>query len=496
MATRTTRTGISINDVLATLSNREKLLFAQVLYELGANDWTEVSKLLIQHPLIDRPKGFFSPQLCYKIYVGLMKENGQDFSDGISDDAKRPKAKINLSLAQKCYKDRVTELKAEITAQEEKFSVMAREIMEIQTGKWDEAIANEIQKGLAESHRKNKSQVNVPQPPVSPTRRSTRSTKEEPAPVPATEPLPLVTHGSPEDTISDEDETDERIEPEAEEPEDQPMEERPPTPEPETAPQEPTESVTSSAPPSKSVESLDVPNLPRMDEQPAVPREPSPVPDGETEDVQPAEPSETGLSPPPPAEEVPETPVETEPAESPVEAEPRPRRGERRRNPRTSKAEHSTTAASASKERKRTREASEPAAEPEGPSNPKRPRASTTTQAPAPSKRFQNIITMLLGTISQHRNGNIFHNPIKLSDAPDYPDMVKRPMDLKTIKTKIKDGTIKDSQDFQRDIYLMYANAIMYNRPDSDISRMAEEMMIETEGHIENHRQTEGFRAP
>ncbi|KAG8966097.1 hypothetical protein FRC03_012509 [Tulasnella sp. 419] len=440
MATRTTRTGISINDVLATLSNREKLLFAQVLYELGANDWTEVSKLLIQHPLIDRPKGFFSPQLCYKIYVGLMKENGQDFSDGILDDAKRPKAKINLSLAQKCYKDRVTELKAEITAQEEKF----------------------------------------------------RSATIQPA----TEPLPLVTHGSPEDTISDEDETDERIEPEAEEPEDQPMEERPPTPEPETAPQEPTESVASSAPPSKSVESLDVPNLPRMDEQPAVPREPSPVPDGETEDVQPAEPSETGLSPPPPAEEVPETPVETEPAESPVEAEPRPRRGERRRNARTSKAEHSTAAASASKERKRTREASEPAAEPEGPSNPKRPRASTTTQAPAPSKRFQNIITMLLGTISQHRNGNIFHNPIKLSDAPDYPDMVKRPMDLKTIKTKIKDGTIKDSQDFQRDIYLMYANAIMYNRPDSDISRMAEEMMIETEGHIENHRQTEGFRAP
>ena len=42
-------------------------------------------------------------------------------------------------------------------------------------------------------------------------------------------------------------------------------------------------------------------------------------------------------------------------------------------------------------------------------------------------KRFQNVIGMLHSQISQHRNGNIFHNPIKNSEAPDYREIVKRP---------------------------------------------------------------------
>jgi bromodomain-containing protein 8 len=117
---------------------------------------------------------------------------------------------------------------------------------------------------------------------------------------------------------------------------------------------------------------------------------------------------------------------------------------------------------------------------------------------------------MLHSQISQHRNGNIFHNPIKNSEAPDYHDIIKRPMDLKTIKARVKDGNISNSLEFQRDVYLMFANAMMYNRPTSDIFHMAEEvsarfltmalpfdptsqMMAESEGHINTFRQTEGF---
>lgn len=83
---------------------------------------------------------------------------------------------------------------------------------------------------------------------------------------------------------------------------------------------------------------------------------------------------------------------------------------------------------------------------------------------------------MLHQQISQHRSGNVFHNPIKKSDAPDYYDIIKRPMDLKTIKSRIKDGTISSSREFQRDIYVMFANSLMYNRPNSDIYTMAEEV--------------------
>jgi bromodomain-containing protein 8 len=83
---------------------------------------------------------------------------------------------------------------------------------------------------------------------------------------------------------------------------------------------------------------------------------------------------------------------------------------------------------------------------------------------------------MLHSQISQHRNGNIFHNPIKDSEAPDYREIVKRPMDLKTIKARIKDGVVTTSLEFQRDVFLMFTNAMMYNRPDSDIYTMAEEV--------------------
>jgi bromodomain-containing protein 8 len=92
------------------------------------------------------------------------------------------------------------------------------------------------------------------------------------------------------------------------------------------------------------------------------------------------------------------------------------------------------------------------------------------------SKKFQTVIIMVHAQISQHRNGNIFHNPIKTSEAPDYYDIVKRPMDLKTIKTRIREGQIASSAEFQRDVYLMFANSLMYNRPGSDIYTMAEEV--------------------
>ena len=49
-------------------------------------------------------------------------------------------------------------------------------------------------------------------------------------------------------------------------------------------------------------------------------------------------------------------------------------------------------------------------------------------------------------------------------------------MDLKTIKTRVKDGVIANSLEDQRDIYLMFANAMMYNRPGSDVYAMAEDV--------------------
>ena len=52
-------------------------------------------------------------------------------------------------------------------------------------------------------------------------------------------------------------------------------------------------------------------------------------------------------------------------------------------------------------------------------------------------------------------------------------------MDLKTIKNRVRDGVVTTSSEYQRDIYLMFANSLMYNRPNSDIYSMAEEVSDE-----------------
>ncbi|KAF9457021.1 hypothetical protein BDZ94DRAFT_1326582 [Collybia nuda] len=147
------------------------------------------------------------------------------------------------------------------------------------------------------------------------------------------------------------------------------------------------------------------------------------------------------------------------------------------------------------REKKRARDDSEPVDEDETSMNinSRTRRRGDRTEEQAALKRFQNVIIMLHTQISQHRNGNIFHNPIKTSEAPDYHEIVKQPTDLKKIKMKIKDGTISNSLEFKREIFHMFANAMMYNRPGSDVYVMAEDMMLESEVQIETFRQTEGL---
>ena len=154
----------------------------------------------------------------------------------------------------------------------------------------------------------------------------------------------------------------------------------------------------------------------------------------------------------------------------------------------------------AHREKKRPREESEPAEEEEGKCDvfPGTSNVRLKLQIGAPKmrrrertgvsdKRFQNMIGMLHSQISAHRYGNIFHNPIKKSEAPDYHDIVKRPMDLKTIKSRVKDGLISNSLEFQRDIFLMFANAMMYNRPGSEIYNMAEEVQSQLSSCIAHY---------
>lgn len=51
-------------------------------------------------------------------------------------------------------------------------------------------------------------------------------------------------------------------------------------------------------------------------------------------------------------------------------------------------------------------------------------------------------------------------------------------MDLKAIKARIKDGKISNVDEFERDVQLMFTNAMLFNEPASDIHRMADEVSL------------------
>ncbi|KAF7731195.1 hypothetical protein EC973_000610 [Apophysomyces ossiformis] len=92
-------------------------------------------------------------------------------------------------------------------------------------------------------------------------------------------------------------------------------------------------------------------------------------------------------------------------------------------------------------------------------------------------KSWQKNVNLLWQEIANHKNGTMFMNPIKESIAPRYYDVVKQPMDLKTIKNRVRDGVIKSTMEFERDIVLMLTNSLMYNKEGTEVYQMAHEML-------------------
>ena len=51
----------------------------------------------------------------------------------------------------------------------------------------------------------------------------------------------------------------------------------------------------------------------------------------------------------------------------------------------------------------------------------------------------------------------------------DYPDIVKHPMDLGTIKKRLEAGVYETTEDVANDIRLVWTNCMLYNRDGSEV---------------------------
>lgn len=66
-------------------------------------------------------------------------------------------------------------------------------------------------------------------------------------------------------------------------------------------------------------------------------------------------------------------------------------------------------------------------------------------------------------------------DPISLG-IPDYFDVIKEPMDLSTVKSKLDSNSYDSVNEFESDIKLMFKNCYTYNGPDTDIVGLAKNL--------------------
>ncbi|TPX48879.1 hypothetical protein SeMB42_g02814 [Synchytrium endobioticum] len=101
-----------------------------------------------------------------------------------------------------------------------------------------------------------------------------------------------------------------------------------------------------------------------------------------------------------------------------------------------------------------------------------RPRKGSLARDDDRKRNFRKICMPVWDKIADHRYGNVFKN-MRDEQIIGYHDVVKRPMNLVTIKQRIRDGDISSPDEFHRDLLLMLTNVIMFHNESADIYEMA-----------------------
>lgn len=111
-----------------------------------------------------------------------------------------------------------------------------------------------------------------------------------------------------------------------------------------------------------------------------------------------------------------------------------------------------------------------------------------TPETPGPpskaDKKFLAIAMPLIDNLSAYKYATTFSTPVPEASEPEYYEVIYQPRDLKTIKTMCKEGKISNLQELEREIQLMFANAIMYNEEGSEVYNWAKGMQAESENII------------
>ena len=88
--------------------------------------------------------------------------------------------------------------------------------------------------------------------------------------------------------------------------------------------------------------------------------------------------------------------------------------------------------------------------------------------------------------MSHPQNLNIFNQPVDpvALGLPDYLDRIKRPMDLRTIRSQLRCRHYRQMSSFIADVELVFQNAMAYNAASTQVHRMARTLLLEFRNEI------------
>lgn len=78
-------------------------------------------------------------------------------------------------------------------------------------------------------------------------------------------------------------------------------------------------------------------------------------------------------------------------------------------------------------------------------------------------------IHKLLDEVSKNENAWPFLRPVSRHEVPDYYKVIKNPMDLAKIRSKLNTGQYTTNSEVLKDIQLIFANCDLYNQNESEI---------------------------
>ncbi|KAJ6298303.1 hypothetical protein OIU76_019451 [Salix suchowensis] len=85
----------------------------------------------------------------------------------------------------------------------------------------------------------------------------------------------------------------------------------------------------------------------------------------------------------------------------------------------------------------------------------------------------------LLGMLMKHQYGWVFNEPVdaKKLKLNDYYKIIKHPMDLGTVKSRLSKNWYKSPKEFAEDVRLTFNNAMKYNEKGQDVHAMADKLL-------------------